>query len=182
MSRTPMLAATLAVAAVATLSTAANAARIEREVGMLGNATTNCQGALPAFEGAIRKRPLAVQNEGTTNAFVTCSFTTEYDDESPTLRVASYFGAYFINSSTTAKQVTCSGVAGYQTGASNTYVSKTITVAANGTAQAQLFFTPADNAGNGYHPLVSISCNLLPGVGINDTYVGYVTVDDIGAN
>ncbi len=41
------------------------------------NATSYCQAALPAFEGAIRKRPLAVQNEGTTNAFVTCSFTME---------------------------------------------------------------------------------------------------------
>lgn len=181
MSRYALLTAAVAVAA-ASLSPAAMAERIQRQAGIQGNATSNCQGALPSFEGAIRKRPLAVQNEGTTNAFVTCSFVSEYDDESELLNMASYFGAYFINRSATAKTVTCSGVAGYDTGESNSYVSKTVTVAANSAAQAELFFTPEDNGGEGYHPLVSISCNLQPGIGINDTYVGYSIVDDIGDN
>src|SRR5690606_34316104 len=32
-----------------------------------------CAAALPAFEGLVRKRPRAIQNEGSTNAFVTCA-------------------------------------------------------------------------------------------------------------
>src|SRR5687768_17233327 len=31
-----------------------------------------CQGALPAFAGTLRARPLAIGNEGASPAFVTC--------------------------------------------------------------------------------------------------------------
>lgn len=149
---------------------------VDKQMEMSANATANCQGALPAFETAIRKRPLAVQNEGNSSAFVTCSFVNEYnvDDQ----RQASYFGAYFTNNSSTGKTVTCTGVAGYQTLSGTTYVSKSAPVAANSASQAQIFFTPADNGGNGYYPLASISCNLPPGVAMNDTYIGYAFSDD----
>ena len=53
-------------------SFALDAAVIERqEVRMSADV---CQPALPAFDGNIRKRPLAMMNEGTSNAFVTCAF------------------------------------------------------------------------------------------------------------
>lgn len=38
-----------------------------------------CQGALPNFEGNFRKRPLAIKNEGSTGAFLTCGLTSQYD-------------------------------------------------------------------------------------------------------
>ena len=37
------------------------------------NAVGYCQGALPSFDTEIRKRPLAVRNEGIAHAFVSCS-------------------------------------------------------------------------------------------------------------
>lgn len=143
----------------------------DKQMEMAANAAANCQGALPAFETAIRKRPLAVQNEGSSPAFVTCSFVNEYDTADQ--RQISYFGAYFTNTGNAATNVTCTGTAGYQTMSGVTYISKSVQVPANASSQAPMFFMPADNGGNGYYPLVSISCNIPPGVGINDTYVSY---------
>lgn len=40
----------------------------------------NCQGALPSYEGRIRKRPLALANEGDSAAFVTCALSSEEQD------------------------------------------------------------------------------------------------------
>ncbi len=44
------------------------------------NAVDMCNGALPGYEGALRKRPLAIANEANANAFVTCSFTNGYNN------------------------------------------------------------------------------------------------------
>src|SRR5690606_32531403 len=55
---------TLAIAAVYSTPTAAQ---------FHGNASqpvARCQGALPVFETQIRKRPLAIQNEGSASTFV----------------------------------------------------------------------------------------------------------------
>ena len=144
------------------------------------NAAARCNGALPSFEGNLRKRPLAVINEGSAAAFVTCAF--EIDDEQA-INGADYYGAYFINKSSSAATVSCTGVSGIETGAGGATVvmkSKTAVVPANGTAQAPLFFDSAtDYGGNAIYPLTAISCHLPPGVGINDTYVGYQTNDAI---
>lgn len=152
------------------------AAAVEEEMETSANATASCQGALPNFEGSIRKRPLAVQNEGTANTFVTCSFSSEYDVDDQ--RQVSYFGAWMSNRSSTPKVVTCTGVAGYDGYSDNVYVAQTVTVPANSAGQSNIFFEPADNGGEGYYPLVSMSCAIPPGIGINDTYVGYVVSDD----
>lgn len=155
---------------------ATSASAVDKQMEMSANATANCQGALPSFEGSIRKRPLAVQNEGSSAAFVTCSFVNEYDTADR--RLISYYTAWFTNTGASAATVSCTGVAGYQTRAETTYNSKSVVVAANSAAQAMISFAPADNGGFGYYPLVSLSCSIPPGVGINDTYVGYVFVDD----
>jgi len=67
-----LLSVILAGVLVALVSTEASAVDLERL--SMANAVGRCQGALPNYEGAIRKRPLAVQNEGTGSAFVTCAF------------------------------------------------------------------------------------------------------------
>ncbi len=167
--------AVTALTAAALLPSAPTLA-VNKNVEVSGNATAICQGALPNFEGSIRKRPLAVQNEGSANSFVTCSFLTQYD--SANQAAVSYFGAYFTNFATVARTVTCTGVAGHSTNVGNQFVSKSVTVAPGGELQTQLLFTIADNGNVGYYPLVSMSCNIPPGVGINDTYVGYVVSDD----
>lgn len=65
----------LALAPGAVMSIDADAATLPRVSAT--NPAGICQGALPAFETAIRKRPLAVQNEGDSTTFVTCSFTAQ---------------------------------------------------------------------------------------------------------
>lgn len=51
---------------------AVSAAYVQQSQVMLS--ADNCQPALPAFDGNIRKRPLGMQNEGAATAFVTCAF------------------------------------------------------------------------------------------------------------
>ena len=167
-----------AVSLAAGLLSAGNASAVTQTRQFATNPTGICQGALPAFETAIRKRPLAVQNEGETNSFVTCSFTSQGN-----------FGAnpsnptgvtmYLNTSGGAAVSVTCTGVSGYQGGA-NQYITKTATLAATGT-QSTFAWSSADFTGApAIFPsgLFSVSCALPPGVAINDSYVTFV--EDVG--
>lgn len=71
------------------------------------NAVDMCNGALPGFEGALRKRPLAIANEGGASAFVTCSFTSGYN------MTGIYDAVVFAtNRGTSAVNVTCTFVNG----------------------------------------------------------------------
>lgn len=159
-----VIAATVGAAA-ALLSLASHAATIEFKHRQ--NATAICQPALPAFDGQIRKRPLAVQNEGTELAFVTCSFIG--NDTNTTSRVS----LYFINNGPAAASVSCTLVSGYDT-ASNNFGSKSVSVLANRGGQANIAWTAAaDNSGNPLGSLVNVSCSLPPGTGINDIYNYY---------
>jgi len=126
-----------------------------------GNATSFCQSALPVFDGNVRKRPLAVQNEGSGNAFVTCSFTSQATD---LFDVA----VFAINNTNVAVALTCTAVTG---GADtvNTYNAKTISIPAFGIQGVG--WTGVDYGGGSDSPipgagLFNVSCNLLPGVGI----------------
>lgn len=127
------------------------------------NPAGRCQAALPAFEGHIRKRPLAIQNEGNATAFVTCAFRSQVyatELQAFTLAFASFDGA--------THSVSCTGITGYNSG-TNQYVVKTATVPATG--QSALSWIPADFGGAFNYNLLSVSCSLQPGVGINQTIV-----------
>jgi hypothetical protein len=54
----------------ALLASVATAATVNRSTYTQASGT--CQGALPNYEGSFRKRPLAVANEGSAGAFITC--------------------------------------------------------------------------------------------------------------
>lgn len=72
------------------------------------SATDNCNGALPGYEGALRKRPLGILNEGTANAFVSCGVSiNEADNEG--INTAA---VYLINRGTTTQAVTCTFIDG----------------------------------------------------------------------
>lgn len=114
-----------------------------------------CQAALPAYEGQIRKRPLAVQNEGTTNAFVSCApaqFLELYDPD---------FGVrvLLVNNNAAPATIQCTGVAGVFASSAD-YYPKTVVVPGNGTG-ALNFSETTDSSASG-----SISCNLPAGTGI----------------
>ena len=168
-------------AAVLTLTagfTPFSAQAVTQQREFASNAAGLCQSALPVFDGVIRKRPLAVQNEGTSNAFVTCAFTGEYDfagfynTTSYTMYARSNDGA--------AHDLSCTGVTGYATG-TNEFVVKTVSLPADGSQQS-LQWTGADFAdatATINYETFATSCNLLPGVGLNDTYVDFN--EDVGA-
>lgn len=146
-------------------------------------ATSICQGALPVFETNLRKRPLGVANEGSTPAFLSCSFTTS-NDGSAGPRIVSYFGGFFTNSTSADATVTCTGIRGLAGETDNVYETRTVTVLANGVPgtpdTGYIFFGPAEGEQPDYQN-VAMSCKLPSGVSLNDTYVGYSTDDAITA-
>jgi hypothetical protein len=151
--------ATAVVAVAASLAPVAQAATISRDA--YGTAAGLCTPAFGPSEVAIRKRPLTVQNEGSTPAFVTCSFTIE----GPT----TYAYVYLNSFDGVAHEVTCTGVNGYMTFSGNAYAPKSIEVQADG-AQEFLEWEPADFGGTTTFPssYFSVSCALPPGTGVND--------------
>lgn len=146
----------------------ADAAVVDRSIN--SNAGGLCQAALPAYDGLIRKRPLAVQNEGTADAFITCALTSVDAGAGNPEQV----DIYARSNNGVAHTVTCTAVSGFAAD-TNQFVAKTITVPADG-SQVRMTWLPADfTATTGTLPskLLSASCVLPPGSGLNDTYVFY---------
>lgn len=162
---TSLLATSLATAVLA-LSALAPATATDRFT--VANAPGRCQAALPAFEGQIRKRPLAVQNEGTAPAFVTCSLIADGSDFTTTQSIS----IWAANTGSADATLQCTAVVGYEQG-EVTYVSKSVGLVAGG-VQGQIFFGPTEfPAGFAPGEPVSLSCNVPVGVGLNDMYLSY---------
>jgi len=140
------------------------------------NATGACQAALPAFEGLVRKRPLAVQNEGGSLAYVSCSLMST-DKGVGTTR--SMYGVYigFINYSGAPVDVTCTLVDGVANSGSNASIAKTVSVPVTG--YVQLGWTSGDNGGSNFLYTTNASCALPPGTGVSYTWAYYS--EDVGA-
>jgi hypothetical protein len=159
--------AALTVAVGAIVAAVAPAEAINRV--SLSNPTNYCQTALPVFDGNVRKRPVSVQNEGNSNAFITCSWGIEVIDGTESTGISS---AEVWFHSTAAGSVTCTGVAGWN-GVQAQSV-KTLTLPGGGQSDEAMIWTPADfpngQMGTG---LFSVSCNLQPGQGIDDSYITY---------
>ncbi|MEP6633953.1 MAG: hypothetical protein ABJA62_07055 [Luteimonas sp.] len=129
-----------------------------------GNAANFCQSSLPVFDVQIRKRPLAVQNEGTTSAFVTCAFNSFSQTQ--------YVAVFFNSTTGSPTTLTCTGISGTNDGAAK-YVLKDIPLAGNGT-QNKVLWSAADFGGEftGGGEF-GILCNLPPKMGINNVAIGY---------
>lgn len=69
----------VALAALGAAASGAATASVVNKTEYNQASGTMCQGALPNFEGNFRKRPLAVVNQGTSGAFLTCGLTSQYD-------------------------------------------------------------------------------------------------------
>lgn len=138
------------------------------------NATAHCQPATAVADGGIRKRPLAVQNEGTSTVGVTCSFELDVSDG---IFALGPLDIWLYNGDTTAKTVTCTGVSGYQTG-TNEYVAKSVTIDPG--EQGSVSWTLSDFPGGSWASslLISANCQLPPKVGINDSYLNWGEVDE----
>ncbi|WP_132999706.1 hypothetical protein [Luteimonas arsenica] len=133
-----------------------------------------CQGALPNFEVGLRKRPLAVQNVGTTAMFVTCGF--DFDAYEAIDNTALLVDTYFTNTGTEPATVTCTAVAGFEGGVTeNVNLAIEIPAGAGGEDGNLYVFDTDFESGSMATGLVAFSCRLPAGVGINDTYVYWAT-------
>ena len=155
-----------AVAALATVSSQpAHAFRVTAQ------AVAVCQAALPAFEGAIRKRPLAIQNEGSSNAFVTCALNNPGYNAGTTF--ISTMLIYAQNQNSTTRSITCTAVNSSATASPDQlYVTRTVSVSPSDTNSTLIEFEAGDFPGSPAvlpGDTVSVSCNLVPGMGITGT-------------
>lgn len=139
----------------------------------LSNAAGVCQSALPVYESAFRKRPLAIVNEGAAPAFLTCSLTapTSFGGNAGTRGVE----IAMINTSDSEQTVTCTVVIGTD-GSSPKFFPREVTISANSRRSLRVT-ADTDNDGvlfDTYSP-VNASCNVPAGVGLAETYVWWTT-------
>lgn len=128
------------------------------------NAVAICQGALPAFEGSLRKRPLAIANEGTAQAFVSCSLPIEQTAHQGNAIV----GVALVNRSAGLVAVACTmvdGTAPELIGAiPPTLYPKNIALAAG--EGNSILWQATDFELDTFSKVASVSCSLPPGVEI----------------
>lgn len=130
-----------------------------------------CQAALPAFEGAIRKRPLAIQNEGTSNAFVTCALNNPGNNVGTTF--ISIVQIYAQNLNSGSRSISCTAVNSSATASPDPiYASRTVQVSPSDSNSTLVEFAADDFPGSPSvlpGDTVSVSCTLVPGMGITGT-------------
>lgn len=116
-----------------------------------------CQGALPAFAGTLRARPLAVGNEGSAPAFVTCALQTDdrISSMAQTTRTAIRLGNVGASGSVT---INCTFVHGFG-GGSASYITRSVTIQPGGAPFLEIL--PAD-VGGATIRYVQWSCSLPP--------------------
>lgn len=131
------------------------------------NATGMCQGALPAFDTQIRKRPLAVRNEGTQGAFVSCSLAGIDGEVHRSVEIV------FTNSTAATAQINCTVVSGRTLGPAPQYYTRTVSAPAGLFAGIVHYFDTAVDPAN----MINVSCQLPPGTSLD--YIRYDSVDPV---
>lgn len=132
-----------------------------------------CQGALPAFAGTLRARPLAIGNEGASPAFVSCAM--QGDDESNTRTTHRNF-LRVGNTGTGALTINCTYVYGFGAGPAPTFLTRTVNLAAGASALVNVL--PADLGVTDIEYGAQWSCSLPPGAVVY--YSGRLYSEDIG--
>lgn len=165
----------LAGAATTFLASSADAATVLAKSQQ--NGAGACQGALPAFAGSLRARPLALQNEGSVTAFATCS--PAYNDFASNAEGASAVTIRLINNGPAAVEVSCTLVDGSVAPSGDpTYLPATVDVSAG--ASATISWDPTDYPAPQPDSIArpNVSCALPAGVGIG--YVNYFFQRQVG--
>ena len=156
----------LAIALV--VPAAADAGGIDERTSVM-MATAACQSALPVFDGVIRKRPLAVQNEGDSTSFITCGFEGRFYAVESVNRL----GVILTNTGDEAATVNCTLVDGRNSIADPVYRPKSIELPANASS-IELGWSPSDNEGASFiYP--AVSCAIPPGIGIKAVIQMFIT-------
>lgn len=149
--------AMLAVATAALMTPTDAAATVAQ------NGAGACQGALPVYATNLRARPLGVNNEGTSGAYVSCSLHTidlyQADNDINGVMLSNRGGA--------DANVDCVMVSSGSDVGTAVYFPKSITVPA-GATNVELSWNPAtDNGGANFPNTINYSCLLPPGIDVN---------------
>ena len=158
--------------AVATLLAAAEAHSVDRELAFQQNGAGACQAALPAYEGLIRKRPMALANEGAGTAFVTCAPVTLQG-------VSTSFGhgLYMVNNTASEVTVNCTGVQGARNGVADVSVPKSVVLDAG--SNGSIYWEVDDGLDVNNGDSFNMSCGIPAGVGITTVYTNQLL--DVGS-
>ncbi len=139
--------------------------------------TGACQPALPVYAGVIRARPLAIQNEATTSAYLNCSLQGTHLGPAGSGRAVKQIFVGLINNTTADVDVTCSTIDGLAKITPAFISSKTTTVLAG--SWKELTWVAADNNGVNFLFNANMQCLLPPGIGVS--YLVSIYDEDIGA-
>jgi hypothetical protein len=117
------------------------------------NAVGACQASLPLHDASLRKRPLGIRNEGSSNVFISCGVQWGFVAYSNDLD-------FVLATNQNAKPVdlTCTLVSGPYPGLA-AYMPKTVTLPAHSTGVVDWTET--------FNTYFNVSCNVPPGVEIN---------------
>jgi hypothetical protein len=167
------------------VSQPAQAVTQDRNIGQLG--ADMCKLSVPTTDTKVRPRASGFRNEGTTNAFVICTFHSDNTTGSLGNGFFTDAGVYLYTMDGSPHDVTCTGVASTQGGDAwgepIQYVAHTWTVGHSDYGDVS-WWTAADFGGTAGDPMpsydwFSITCNLPPNVAIN---MGFANMEeDVGA-
>lgn len=134
-------------------------------------ATGVCNGSLPSYEGALRKRPLGIANEGTSSAFISCATA---GNELGLANDAA--GLYFTNNGAAPATVNCTFVDGVKFYSSQ-YRPKSVTL--NPGQYAPIIWFPAEYQLTTFSRWANFNCTLPAGVEINEVVIRHP--ENVGA-
>lgn len=163
--------ATLALTTLIALPLESGAAELARED--VRAAADICRPALPAFDGRVRTRPLALVNESSSVAWVTCALTGDILGRTSFIEVV-FSGGNLMGTRT------CTLVSWRATNAGTTgttavgYQPKST---AN-TWDSRIRWTSAVDNGGARYASAALSCPLAPGDGIH--HVRHMYSEDVG--
>lgn len=131
------------------------------------NAVDVCQGSLPAFDVNLRKRPLAIHNEGTQPGFISCSIRAPLGQIEGGGTNVTQIIVLLTNRATTAQSVSCTlvdGVAAPFPSFPAIYLPKTVEIQPGSFGVINWFDFDTEA---GRYRLPNLSCALPPQTEIN---------------
>lgn len=141
----------------------------------LFNAGATCLPALPRFDEAVRKRPLALANEGSAASFVTCNYTVD-ERALRSKGGVERFDIIAKNQGSRAEMVTCTAVVGVDDGRAS-YLVQSVSLRP-GERNAMEWVATDYGFANGWEGPVNMSCLLPAGTALNEGHVHWDYADD----
>lgn len=159
---------------IAAIVVAAAALAVPADAGatIVQNAAGACAGARSNYTASLRFRPTGVNNEGTADAFVSCSMnTSDYYQSANDVN-----GVVLSNRGTVDKTVSCTLAAGSFENQPSLLFPKAITVPV-GVPYVILSWDPdIDNAGMLFSNSINYSCVLPPGIDLQTVFTNAIAL------